>query len=89
MTMDEALAEAFGEVVRDLRTKSNMSQADLSEATDIARSNISRMERGWHPPTLAMMVRVFDALGADASKNVARVVRRAKKRLEKSKNATE
>ena len=48
----------------DARKNQHMTQKDLSERTGITQADISRIERGTRNPSLEMLKRIADGLGA-------------------------
>lgn len=72
---DELHAYHVGEAIKMAREAHKLTQAELGEKIGVQRSQICRLERG-KSITLASMVRVFKALGVQASidmKGVGRV----------------
>ena len=58
---------SFGPVLRRLRLEKRLSQEELAERAGMAsHSHISRLESGRKQPTLEMLFRLADALGAEA-----------------------
>ena len=55
-------AEAFGAIVRRLRTKRGLTQEKLAELADLNVSYIGFLERGENVPTLPVIVRLAVAL---------------------------
>ena len=53
---------AFGVVLRSLRTKAGLSQEELALESDLDRSFISLLERGLRQPTLKTIFQLVDAL---------------------------
>ena len=53
----------FAENLRRLRLERNLTQEDLSEATAMRASEISRLERGARDPQLLTLVRLARELG--------------------------
>lgn len=51
-----------GQVVRRLRQRRGWSLHDLAQATGLAKSYLSELERGEHSPTLEVMLRLEAAL---------------------------
>lgn len=56
-----------GSAVSEARAKAGLSQKDLSAATGIDQSDISKIERGVANPSVATLKRIADALGAKLS----------------------
>jgi transcriptional regulator with XRE-family HTH domain len=64
----EELAKAFGERVRELRTKrGDLSQERLADEVGVHRSFIGRVERGETNITLANLFRICSGLGVSLS----------------------
>lgn len=64
---------AFGEVLRDLRLQSDLSQEALAHACDRHRTYISLLERGKHSPSVATLFQLADALGSEPSEMLRKV----------------
>lgn len=54
--------QAFGAVLRDLRTERGWSQEEFAERCRISRPHVSRLETGRNSPTLSMLFQVADTL---------------------------
>lgn len=63
----EAVARAFGNVLRYHRRRRSLSQEKLAEAIDMDRTYISMLERGIHQPSLTVFLRVAQALDVPAN----------------------
>ncbi len=50
----------FGEKLRILRQRKNLSQTELSELLGVSRTHVSRMERGEKIPNVAMLIKISD-----------------------------
>ena len=61
-TFDAELAQAFGAAVRALRTERGTAQEMLANLAGIERSHLSKIERGEHMPTLAIIFKIAEAL---------------------------
>lgn len=59
-------ARLFGERLKQRRLERGLTQAQLFEQTGITASYISVIERGRGNPTLDMMVKLAEAVGAEA-----------------------
>jgi transcriptional regulator with XRE-family HTH domain len=59
------LSEYFGPAIRRHRELLRLSQEELADRSGIDRTYISGVERGVRNPTLEVMQRIADALGAD------------------------
>ncbi|WP_455657282.1 helix-turn-helix domain-containing protein [Pseudomonas citronellolis] len=70
-TYEADTAKAFGMAVRALRTQQALAQEALANMAGIDRSHMGKIERGKHMPTLAIILRIAEALGCDASTLVA------------------
>jgi transcriptional regulator with XRE-family HTH domain len=60
-----ALARGLGRLVHDQRIELGLSQAELAERCGMKQPQISRFERGGTVPTLPLLRRLAQALGAD------------------------
>lgn len=67
---DQAIAVAFGQRVREIRTEVDMTQEALAEAAGLHPTFISNIERGYRVPTLPTMLRVARGLGVAAGRLV-------------------
>ena len=65
--MDNAQA-LFGSVIGDLRRSAGFSQEVLAERAGVHRTYVSQLERGLKSPTLAVLMKLADALGTKPSK---------------------
>jgi transcriptional regulator with XRE-family HTH domain len=65
-TFEAAPALAFGAVVRALRTADGVAQEALAHRAGIERSHMGKIERGEHMPTLALILRIANALERSA-----------------------
>ncbi len=57
-------AYAFGQLIYSARKARNLRQSDLAELSGVAQADISRIERGMIAPTVATLIKLTDALGA-------------------------
>lgn len=64
--MKRTLRVTFGLRVRALRTSTGESQESFADRTGIARSYMSRVERGAGNPSLDMIERIAETLGVEA-----------------------
>jgi transcriptional regulator with XRE-family HTH domain len=69
-------AEAFGAIVRRLRTKRGLTQERLAELADLNVSYIGFLERGENVPTLTIVLNLARALGVHAADLVREVERK-------------
>lgn len=65
--------QAFGEVLRDLRSSRKLSQEALAEKCGLHRTYISFLERGLRSPTLATIILIGDTLNLPAHQIVLMV----------------
>ena len=56
--------------LKDLRIKSDLSQAELAERSDISQGYLSSLERGEKQPTLPVLKRLAVALGISVAELV-------------------
>lgn len=57
----------IGEVIANLRRERGFSQEELAEKAGIHRTYVSQLERGLKSPTLAILIKIADALGINCS----------------------
>lgn len=62
---------AVGEAVLAARARANMTQKQLSQATGIDQSDISKLERGLSNPSIATLNKIATALGAKLYVSIA------------------
>ena len=62
------IEEAFGEVIRELRKASQLSQEKLAEGSNLDRSFISLLECGRKQPSLITIFQLARAFNLPASK---------------------
>lgn len=60
---DDAFLKKFGENIRVLRVKHNLSQVALSNIADIPTNQIGRIERGEVNTTISTILALADAFG--------------------------
>jgi transcriptional regulator with XRE-family HTH domain len=65
--------QIFGEVLRELRSRSGMTQETIALDAGLDRTYISMLERGLHQPSLAVLFALSRTLGIRASEIVAQV----------------
>jgi len=70
-TYDPKPAQAFGDAVRSARLARGIAQEELAALAGIERSHMGKMERGEHLPTLALMLKVANALKMSAAELIA------------------
>ena len=61
--VDKKTRLAFGERIRELRTKAGWSQEKLGEECGLHRTYIGGIERGERNPSLLIIKKIADALG--------------------------
>jgi transcriptional regulator with XRE-family HTH domain len=59
----KAITQAFGRVLRELRTRRGLSQEQLGFRSRVHPTYISQLERGLKSPSLEVIARVSEALG--------------------------
>ena len=69
--------EAFGQVLRTLRTERKFSQERLALESGLDRSYVSLLERGRNSPSLSIIFRLAEALAVMPSELVQRTEARA------------
>lgn len=57
------MADAFGEVLKDWRTRRRLSQLDLALEADVSARHLSFLETGRSRPSRGMVLRLSDVLG--------------------------
>lgn len=60
--MANKLETEFGVIIREYRSKANISQDDLAEAANVHRTYISQIERGLKSPSLNVIFKLAHAL---------------------------
>lgn len=73
------IEEAFGEVIKELRKKYQISQEKLAEASNLDRSFISLLECGHKQPSLITIFQLAEAFNLSASKILSLVEAKIKK----------
>jgi transcriptional regulator with XRE-family HTH domain len=68
-----AVEQVFGEVLRELRTRSGKTQEAVALDAGLDRTYISMLERGLRQPSLGSVLALSRALGIAASEIVAMV----------------
>lgn len=62
------LAAQIGNILKQIRTKKNVTQASLSARTKIQRPIIARIESGKHLPGISTLIRVAEGLEVNPAK---------------------
>jgi len=70
--MGATISQAFGQVLREARTKAALSQERLALDAGIDRTFVSMLERGKRQPTLETLFRLASVLGVSPATLVAR-----------------
>ena len=65
--MDKALT-LFGAVIGEMRRSAGFSQEALAERAGVHRTYVSQLERGLKSPTLAVLMKLAEALDTKPSK---------------------
>ena len=68
--------QAFGQALRNLRTRRKWSQTELSLRADVDRLHISDIELGRYSPSLRLIFKLCDALDVAPSDFVKDIERR-------------
>ena len=61
------IVKVFGEILRELRIKNQLSQEKLAELCDLDRTYISMLERGLRQPTINTIFKIARALNIKPS----------------------
>ncbi|HRP72653.1 MAG TPA: helix-turn-helix transcriptional regulator [Luteimonas sp.] len=61
-TFEAEPALAFGKAVRAARVEQGIAQEELAALAGIERSHMGKIERGEHMPTLALILKIANAL---------------------------
>ena len=69
--------QAFGEVLRELRTERGLSQEAFAELCRISRPHVSRLETGKNSPSLSMLFQICRSLGVSPEVLVKQIRERA------------
>ena len=72
-SLDKGVALRFGQAVREMRTNAGIAQESLAHMAGLERSYLGRLERGQSQPTLAVILKLSNALGCSAGELVDRV----------------
>jgi DNA-binding XRE family transcriptional regulator len=62
----------LGNNVKQKRIKSNMSQQELADNANVAKSTIQRIEKGELNPTITVLIKINDAIGSDICELIKR-----------------
>jgi transcriptional regulator with XRE-family HTH domain len=68
----EQVAAAFGHILREQRSSTELSQEQLALNADVDRTFVSQMERGIRQPTLTTLFKLARALQVQPSTLVSR-----------------
>jgi transcriptional regulator with XRE-family HTH domain len=71
--------QLFGEEISKLRRTRGFSQEELGFQAGLHRTYVSQIERGLKSPTLAVILKLSQALGCPAGRLVTEVEKRLKK----------
>lgn len=63
----DKISKQFGQNMKRIRAKKEMSQGDIARALEVDRGYISNIENGKKNPTLATVARIANALGVSAN----------------------
>lgn len=66
-TYEPEPALAFGQAVRAARLERGIAQEELAAVAEIDRPHIGKIERGEHMPTLALILKISNALRMSAA----------------------
>lgn len=76
------LAQAYGEIARELREGQTKTQREVADALGIARGNYARSESGRHTPSAEVLVRLARFYRLEDHQVFRLVVERARRRAE-------
>lgn len=65
MVIVEYESNNIGDVIRELRMDSQMSQVELAKSAGVTQTTISWYESGLQSPNVEKLIRIFNALGVD------------------------
>ena len=71
--------QLFGDEISHLRKNRGFSQEELGFQAGVHRTYVSQIERGLKSPTLAVILKLTQALGSSAGPLVSQVEKRLKK----------
>jgi transcriptional regulator with XRE-family HTH domain len=80
------LSKHFGSAVRQHRTLVRLSQEELADRAGLDRTYVSGIERGARNPSLKILQKVADALGADLDVIFATAREIARKQADLTRN---
>lgn len=66
-------AEAFGKVLRKLRSRAGLTQEELGFEADLRRTYVSILELGQQQPTLTTIIKLAKALNCSAKDLIGKV----------------
>lgn len=72
-SFDPAVARAFAEVIRSERVQREVAQDQFALLANVDRSYYGKLERGERQPSLALLLRIAQALGVSGAELVAKV----------------
>lgn len=76
---DARVIKAAAAEIKARRGRLDISQEELAHRADVHRSFVAKLEVGKSQPSLAVLVRIADALEVDAAELVGSVVKRSKR----------
>lgn len=62
MQSDKEFLRDLGKKIKELREEKNLSQQDLADMVDVAKSTIQRLEYGKYNPSLLILRRLLESL---------------------------
>lgn len=65
--MAKQIEARFGEILKELRNRKNLSQEELATDCGLDRTYISLLERGLRQPTLGTLFKLAEVLGVSPS----------------------
>lgn len=72
-SFDPAVARAFANVIRSERVQREVAQDQFALLANVDRSYYGKLERGERQPSLALLLRIAQALGLSGAELVAKV----------------
>lgn len=73
MQQNEDYLKWLGNNVKQKRIKSDMSQQELADNANVAKSTIQRIEKGELNPTITVLIKISDAIGSDICELIKRI----------------